>query len=384
VIYEINRVLNPNKELILQIYFSNPLILILFTSLAVILSFFIHKLLLKYSAGFGMKNHESEGQIRWTNSVKPSVGGVGIFLLFLFGISVGLMSLQSELFADPRFSGLVWASLLGFVIGLMDDVYQISPTQKFTGQILCAVVLYYSGVFIEISSLPIVNFIISVFWVIGIMNSINMLDNMDGISGVTISGILLSMISVMYFTGTITISYAMLILGVIGGLIGFLSFNWNPAKIYLGDTGTQFLGVFLAGLAMLFLWNIQPNEGFVLFNASQLIIPVMVFALPIIDTATVFIRRIWRGQSPFIGGRDHTTHNLAIFGVQESKVPLIFASVNVCTLIMVSIISVCMADWNSLCALCGIVYIMSLFLSIQVVYLFNQRRKVKSLTSSKN
>ena len=384
MIYEINRVLNPNKELILQIYFSNPLILILFTSLAVILSFFIHKLLLKYSAGFGMKNHESEGQIRWTNSVKPSVGGVGIFLLFLFGISVGLMSLQSELFADPRFSGLVWASLLGFVIGLMDDVYQISPTQKFTGQILCAVVLYYSGVFIEISSLPIVNFIISVFWVIGIMNSINMLDNMDGISGVTISGILLSMISVMYFTGTITISYAMLILGVIGGLIGFLSFNWNPAKIYLGDTGTQFLGVFLAGLAMLFLWNIQPNEGFVLFNASQLIIPVMVFALPIIDTATVFIRRIWRGQSPFIGGRDHTTHNLAIFGVQESKVPLIFASVNVCTLIMVSIISVCMADWNSLCALCGIVYIMSLFLSIQVVYLFNQRRKVKSLTSSKN
>jgi len=384
VIYEINRVLNPNKELILQIYFSNPLILILFTSLAVILSFFIHKLLLKYSAGFGMKNHESEGQIRWTNSVKPSVGGVGIFLLFLFGISVGLMSLQSELFADPRFSGLVWASLLGFVIGLMDDVYQISPTQKFTGQILCAVVLYYSGVFIEISSLPIVNFIISVFWVIGIMNSINMLDNMDGISGVTISGILLSMISVMYFTGTITISYAMLILGVIGGLIGFLSFNWNPAKIYLGDTGTQFLGVFLAGLAMLFLWNIQPNEGFVLFNASQLIIPVMVFALPIIDTATVFIRRIWRGQSPFIGGRDHTTHNLAIFGVQESKVPLIFALVNVCTLIMVSIISVCMADWNSLCALCGIVYIMSLFLSIQVVYLFNQRRKVKSLTSSKN
>ena len=384
MIYEINRVLNPNKELILQIYFSNPLILILFTSLAVILSFFIHKLLLKYSAGFGMKNHESEGQIRWTNSVKPSVGGVGIFLLFLFGISVGLMSLQSELFADPRFSGLVWASLLGFVIGLMDDVYQISPTQKFTGQILCAVVLYYSGVFIEISSLPIVNFIISVFWVIGIMNSINMLDNMDGISGVTISGILLSMISVMYFTGTITISYAMLILGVIGGLIGFLSFNWNPAKIYLGDTGTQFLGVFLAGLAMLFLWNIQPNEGFVLFNASQLIIPVMVFALPIIDTATVFIRRIWRGQSPFIGGRDHTTHNLAIFGVQESKVPLIFALVNVCTLIMVSIISVCMADWNSLCALCGIVYIMSLFLSIQVVYLFNQRRKVKSLTSSKN
>ena len=384
MIYEINRVLNPNKELILQIYFSNPLILILFTSLAVILSFFIHKLLLKYSAGFGMKNHESEGQIRWTNSVKPSVGGVGIFLLFLFGISVGLMSLQSELFADPRFSGLVWASLLGFVIGLMDDVYQISPTQKFTGQILCAVVLYYSGVFIEISSLPIVNFIISVFWVIGIMNSINMLDNMDGISGVTISGILLSMISVMYFTGTITVSYAMLILGVIGGLIGFLSFNWNPAKIYLGDTGTQFLGVFLAGLAMLFLWNIQPNEGFAFFNASQLIIPVMVFVLPIIDTTTVFIRRIWRGQSPFIGGRDHTTHNLAIFGIQESKVPLIFASVNACTLVMVSIISVCMADWNSLCALCGIVYVLSLFLCIQVVYLFNQRRKVKNWTSSKN
>ena len=358
----------------MQTYIANPILLTIFLTLSGVLSFFLHKLLLKYSAGFGVTDNKKSKLVRWTSNTKPAIGGPGIFMLFLFGISVGVMSLQSEILADPRFTALIWASITGFFIGLMDDLYQITPYQKFTGQLLCACILFFGGVGIEISSFAAINFVMTVFWVIGIMNSVNMLDNMDGISGVTVSGILLSTMAVMLFTGTASLSFFMLILGVLGGVIGFLFFNWNPAKIYLGDTGTQFLGVFLAGLAMMFLWNIQPAEAGTFFNVNQIIIPVVVFALPIIDTTTVFIRRIWRGQSPFVGGRDHTTHNLAIFGLADSQVASTFAVISLCTMVFVSTISLCMTDWHSLCAAAGVAYVAFLFSSIQLVYFINQRK----------
>lgn len=355
-------------------YITNPILLILFLGLTTILSFFLHKLLLKYSGGFGVTDNKKSKLVRWTSNTKPAIGGPGIFMLFLVGITVGLLSLQSEILTDTRFAALVWASITGFIIGLMDDLYQITPYQKFAGQILCACILYFGGVGIEISSLAIINFGITLFWVVGIMNSINMLDNMDGISAVTIAGILISTMTVMLFTGAASLSFFMLILGVLGGIFGFMYFNWNPAKIYLGDTGTQFLGVFLAGLAMMFLWNTQAVEPNTLFNINQIVIPVVVFALPIIDTSTVFIRRIWRGQSPFVGGRDHTTHNLAIFGLADAQVASTFGLISLCSAVLVATISVCMNDWHSLCAIGGIAYFVLLFSSIQLVYFVNQRR----------
>ena len=121
------------------------------------------------------------------------------------------------------------------------------------------------------------------------------------------------------------------IIGVLASLIAFLPFNWNPAKIYMGDTGSQFLGVFLAGLGVELFWNHRVDYGGV-FQVQQFMIPILVFAVPIMDTITVFLRRLIRKTSPFVGGRDHLAHHLVYCGFSEQQVAVV--------LFLLSIVSV--------------------------------------------
>jgi UDP-GlcNAc:undecaprenyl-phosphate GlcNAc-1-phosphate transferase len=172
-----------------------------------------------------------------------------------------------------------------------------------------------------------------------------MLDNMDGITSTVSISIILSALAVMVFHHEYDSVYFMILLGVMAALIAFLYFNWHPSKMYMGDTGSQFLGVFLAAIGIRYLWNADPPTGEII-SAKNLFLPIIVFIMPIIDTTPVVINRLRRGQSPFVGGKDHTTHALAYLGLSDSQVTLVFWVLTLISLIIVIVMEKFLGRWS--------------------------------------
>ena len=280
-----------------------------------------HGLFLRFSRGLGVRQPAALGLERWSANVKPSVGGLTFFLCF--SVSISLLPIEGlNVLSELKRTSFTAACCLAFLLGLADDTYDTVPIIKFIGQVLCGLILCLGGIIIEFSGIEVIDYSLTIFWVIAIMNSINMLDNMDAITtSVSISVLIVAIIMAFLIVSPSLWVYPCII-GVLASLIAFLPFNWNPAKIYMGDTGSQFLGVFLAGLGVELFWNHRANYGGI-FQVQQFMIPVLVFAVPIMDTITVFLRRLLRKKSPFIGGRDHLAHHLVYCGFSEQQVAVI-------------------------------------------------------------
>lgn len=297
-------------------------ILITFISCAVF-SYFLNKVLLKNSISPGVSSKKvEEGGIRWASRSKPTVGGISFFITFVLA-SLFMLVLNSESLGSAQdFLALVVASTVGFLLGLQDDAYSTRPLLKLGGQVLCGVVMVAFGVSIDLFHIPILDYTLTIFWVVGIMNSINLLDNMDGVTGAVSLVILVSTIVMLSLFREVSGLLYFSMVAVAGSLLGFLILNWKPSKIYMGDTGSQFLGAFLAFAGIKFLWNIQfRGSGEV--TSIQVLAPLMAFLVPIMDTSFVTFARILRGRSPFVGGRDHLSHYLTYIGVSEGVVPLV-------------------------------------------------------------
>jgi UDP-GlcNAc:undecaprenyl-phosphate GlcNAc-1-phosphate transferase len=124
----------------------------------------------------------------------------------------------------------------------------------------------------------------------------------------------------------------LIIISVIGTLCGFLAYNWHPSKMFMGDSGSQFLGIFLAFCGIEFCWNIpviEKNNFPIIYPINNIILVALVFIMPLTDTAIVVINRIIKGSSPFVGGKDHTTHNLFYNGITEKKIAALFFMTNI-------------------------------------------------------
>lgn len=351
------------------------ILLSLFFAISVFFSFLINWLFLKFSFNLGSRGRE-EGQVRWSSNVKPAIGGISFFIVFLISISViGTIPRETETFLYKKLIGLMAASSLGFLIGLADDAYNTNPLVKFIGQLSCAFILIVSDVYIKVFGVDSLDFLITVIWVVGLMNSINMLDNMDGITTTTSASIILGMLLVIFTVDSISTNvYQIMLVGVLGSLIGFLYFNWNPSKIYMGDTGSQFLGVFLAGSSILFIWNFRdfPNS---IFELKQFVIPMLFFIVPLIDTLTVTIRRLMRKQSPFVGGKDHTTHHLAYLGLTDKQVAITLMSISLLSIPLGLLIVSGWIKWTLSITISAFVYFFVVFTIMQLLY--NKGKKIK-------
>ena len=303
--------------------------IVFFGVIAFISSILINWLLLKFSINLGTRDNQSQNQIRWSNQTKPSLGGFSFYFVFLFCISiVGFMNNSLDIHFNKQMIGLIIASTLGFIIGLADDTYNTNPLIKFMGQLTCAFILIVSNVSIQIFDIPSLDYIITIFWIIGLMNSINMLDNMDGVTASISVSILSGILMIAVMSNQTNIVTSIVILSQIGALLGFLVYNWHPSRMYMGDTGSQFLGVFLSAISIIFIWGNREvnNTNFIQFK--QFVFPMLLFIVPLIDTITVTIRRMMRKQSPFVGGKDHITHHLAYNGIKDGYVALILYSIN--------------------------------------------------------
>jgi UDP-GlcNAc:undecaprenyl-phosphate GlcNAc-1-phosphate transferase len=177
------------------------------------------------------------------------------------------------------------------------------------------------------------------------MNSINMLDNMDGITTIVTTFILLAIIILNVMHHNIDSAEFVILLAVFASLVGFLKFNISPAKIYMGDVGSQFLGVVLAIVGILYFWNCKDFNSEMVFS-KQIAVSLVAFVLPITDTITVFYKRIMRGQSPFKGGRDHTTHHLSYIGLSVRQIDLLFAVLGAISTTLIIVILEVIQKWE--------------------------------------
>jgi UDP-GlcNAc:undecaprenyl-phosphate GlcNAc-1-phosphate transferase len=206
------------------------------------------------------------------------------------------------------------------MMGIFDDVYNTRPLIKLSIQICCGLIFYYTGSMIEITAYPLLNITITTLWVVLLMNSLNLLDNMDGITGITTIFILIACFSLNLLLGIDSNQlWNLMLLSVIGSLIGFLVFNVPPAKLFMGDSGSQYLGLIVAFFSIKFIFGAGSIANAI--PLWQVILGLIVCcSAPLIDTFTVFFNRLKRKSSPFIGGKDHTTHHLVYKGYSEKKV----------------------------------------------------------------
>jgi UDP-GlcNAc:undecaprenyl-phosphate GlcNAc-1-phosphate transferase len=169
-------------------------------------------------------------------------------------------------------------------------------------------------------SLWVLDWFLTIFWVVGMMNSLNMLDNMDAVTTTIALTILTTTLAMIISTQGLNNLFYILIV-VIGSFAGFLYHNWRPARIYMGDTGSMFIGLVLAFAGILYFWNIKASPDNI-SHIRKALIPLMVFLVPVMDTTFVTFARLARGSSPFVGGKDHLTHHLVHVGVPERFVPV--------------------------------------------------------------
>ena len=244
----------------------------------------------------------------------PRMGGLAIFLGFLLSV---LLFLD----LDEQLRGMLLGATIIVVLGIFDDIYSLGAKLKFLIQIGAALVAVLSGNVIETLSNPNVfssdlywdlgwlSIPVTVLWIVAITNAVNLIDGLDGLAdGVSTIGAL-TMLIIALMMGDLEI--AVITAALVGACVGFIPYNRNPAKIFMGDTGSTFLGFMLATVSVIGLFK--------LYAVISFIVPFIILGFPIFDTVSAFTRRILKGQNPMKADRSHTHHKLIDMGMNQKQ-----------------------------------------------------------------
>jgi UDP-GlcNAc:undecaprenyl-phosphate GlcNAc-1-phosphate transferase len=242
---------------------------------------------------------------RWNKNPTAMMGGVAIYLA---------VTLTFLLFVTHTREGWVvmGASTALFLVGLVDDFLHIKPYQKLIGQVLGASAVVYFGLLLPWGWGASAAMALTIFWLIGITNAINLLDNMDGLAA-GVSAIAAVFIAA-NFAGNGQLTEATMLAVFAAALLGFLAYNSNPASIFMGDCGSMFVGFFLASSALLSASG-DRGRSFIVVIA----VPVLILFIPIFDTTLVTVVRKLSGRAASQGGRDHASHRLVALGLSERR-----------------------------------------------------------------
>lgn len=250
----------------------------------------------------------------------PRFGGIAMF----FGAEAGLALYTFVYQFDPKLLVIMLGGLLIYLVGVVDDIKGIPAKPKFLLQMLCAIAIYLGGIRIDFVKNPFnsdtyiyfplpVGILITVIWIVGITNTVNLIDGLDGLAA-GVAAIASSMISyTAYLSGQYEVAAAMV--AVTGAALGFLPFNFHPAKIFMGDSGSLFLGFMIASISIL-----GSTKGATLIAT---IVPFLVLGLPIFDTAFAIIRRWINGYPIMSADKGHLHHRILSTGIGQRRTVLI-------------------------------------------------------------
>lgn len=265
----------------------------------------------------------------------PKLGGVAVIAGFLVSLVyiVFVMVIEGTIdIFDPsdeyckKLIGVFLGVVIITITGLVDDIKDLKPWQKLLGQVIAAMVVVGFGVTIDQVDIPVLNqigfskelsVIITIIWIVGITNAINLMDGLDGLSsGISLIACL-SLLIIFALNGSSIISLVM-VTALIGALVGFLPFNFAPAKTYIGDTGSNFLGFMLAIISIL---GVAKT-----YTLAVIVLPILVLGLPILDVIWAIFRRIKKGKSLkaiFSADKEHVHHKLVKRGFTQKQAVLI-------------------------------------------------------------
>ncbi len=235
----------------------------------------------------------------------PYLGGVAIVLAVTLSIALAAVVRGEASATLSQLLGILAIALGMAAMGLLDDLRGLPVVLRFGVQLLAGIGLWGLDVRVDLTGEPLIDLPLTVVWTVGITNAMNLLDNMDGLSASTATIASLWFGAIALINGQFLV--AALAFAVAGAAAGFLRDNRPPARIYMGDAGSLFLGVMLAALGML----LSLDRGMLVTAA----VPVLILTVPVLDTALVSVARIRHGISPFQGGRDHTSHRLVRIGL---------------------------------------------------------------------
>jgi UDP-GlcNAc:undecaprenyl-phosphate GlcNAc-1-phosphate transferase len=260
---------------------------------------------------------------RWHERATPTFGGVGIAC----GLAAGVALATAAEAVDPSWelAGILAGCALLFVAGLVDDVWHLSPVAKLAAQFAAAGIAIAAGLRVELVTNDVLGVAIAVFWLVGITNAFNLLDNMDGLAAT------LATVACLYFAidaATVHPNDLVLVLALslAFACLGFLPFNLRPrggAQVFMGDAGSQLLGFLLAALGLAASWTTAGT------TVATMLLPLLVLAIPILDTTLVTVRRLAERRPVTQGGRDHSSHRLVYYGLSETKAVALLASIAV-------------------------------------------------------
>lgn len=301
----------------------------------------------------------------------PTSGGIAIFIGFWLIVFIRL----GDLMFTQQYLGIFLASLIVLITGLLDDCYELSPIQKMLGLFVASnVVFFVSNVTFSTTLLPhasplvyqMLEYLFTIGWLLLVCNAINLIDGLDGLATSTM---VISLFALVFITINFSLSIQLvlttMLLTLLGALLGFLPFNWSPAKIYLGDTGALFIG---------FMYGVLTVSQ--LKNASfySLFLPMILYAVPLFDTAFAIIRRLIKRQKITEGDNQHIHHRLLHLGLKEWQVVLIM---NVITIAFsgLAILTQLFREWRQVILM--VIILMMISLAAWVLYISYKQRNNK-------
>ena len=302
--------------------------ILLSAALAFLITFFAIPVIIQVAKDKKLFDEPDERKVH--KNVIPTLGGLGIFAGFIIATLMGVPSgITSEL---QYFAA---ATTVIFFLGIKDDILVLSASKKFIGQLIAAgIIIKFGGIqitnmhgFLGIYEIPhIASIVLSIFTIIVITNSFNLIDGVDGLAGSL--GLLTTLVFGAYFFYAGQLTYAVMAFALAGSTIGFLIYNFSPAKIFMGDTGSLLLGLVNSILVIKFI-NIagNPVSNFPIESAPA--IGFSILMIPLFDTLRVFGLRILDRRSPFSPDRTHVHHFLLDLGLSHRMVTFTCVSVNI-------------------------------------------------------
>ena len=297
--------------------------------LAFVISFLLFPVLIKLLTKWELYDSEKEHRIH--ESFKPSMGGIVIYLGLILAL---VITLPFQEWITQKY--VFVAVTLMFMIGLRDDVLGLSPTKKLVSQLLpISILVIFGNVFITTTILSFdfnelsvwLNGAIAIIVIVLITNSYNLIDGLDGLAG-SIGAICLSVFGIWFYMVD-SIYLGLIAFCVVGAIMSFLIFNWQPSKIFMGDTGALLIGLLLSYFSIEFLNNNTslPEGHFFKFQSSIGTL-LLILIIPFFDTSRVVIFRLRKGLSPFKADKNHIHHQFLKLGFSHSKSVLSIASIN--------------------------------------------------------
>jgi UDP-GlcNAc:undecaprenyl-phosphate GlcNAc-1-phosphate transferase len=271
-------------------------------SLGLALSLYTTPLMRRAAIQFGILDHP-DGQLKNHRDAVPYLGGLAVFLAYLIALAVTFEFSHTVL-------GILLSGTLMLLLGLIDDLGVLSPWEKLAGQFLAVATLLKAGLYVKLVFLPPpVALALSVLWLLTMTNALNLIDVVDGLA----SGV--AAIAALFLAGVAIRNgepmVAAMASALAGGLLGFLRYNFRPARIYLGDSGSLFVGLTLGALAM--------NGHYTTHNSLGMLVPPIILAVPLLDLSFVFVVRLRKGLSPFRGSPDHLALRLRRAGFSAAQ-----------------------------------------------------------------